>query len=155
MQSFEEFKDYLEALSLKHQDVLAFYYGGADRIINRQNAKIKYPCIWLEEPEFGFEDSGGLQDVFTTNILALTKPINAKETTEDSAKFFCKTILTELLLRMNEELKEMGVMFESRKTQGQFKGLFGGDLDVGADMQITITFGIDYCINPNVWTDLK
>jgi hypothetical protein len=154
MQSFEEFKDYLAVLAGKHQDILAFYYGGADRIIERQNNKIKYPCLWLEEPEFSFNDNGGLQDVYVTNILVMTKPLDKKDSTVDANMFFCKKILTELLLRMNEELKDLGVQFELKNVQGQFKGLFGGDLDVGADMQITLTFGLDYCIDHAVWKDL-
>jgi hypothetical protein len=157
MIGFDKFKDYLADLVGKHKKVKGFYFGGVDRIINRQNSSIKYPCVWVEEPDFNYADTGGLHTQYTFNLLVLTKPTDKLEATEDSAKAECKAIMDSLLMRLHHEARSGSLFqFSIFNVNGQYKGLFGGDLDVGVDVELRITLPTGCCTpTPEDWTDIQ
>lgn len=150
--NFKDFLDDFKAMCLSHKDVRAVYYGGADRIIERMNNKILYPCVWIEEPEFSYSDNGGIKNNYTFNILVLDKPANQLNDTEDAVKWQCKEILDAIIGRLYYNI-EAGYSVELKVNDiaGQFKGLFGGDADVGVDIQITLTLPAELCFEESDW----
>lgn len=70
MTSLNDYKNYFKSLAAANG--LDFVYGGSERILNRQNMDITYPCLWVGVPEIRRTSSGGAKKIFDGWFIVLT-----------------------------------------------------------------------------------
>lgn len=59
IRTITEYKNYFQSMATTMG--MDFVYGGSERILNRQNMDIRYPCLWLGIPEVKRKHDGGIK----------------------------------------------------------------------------------------------
>ncbi len=101
---------------------LDFIYGGSDRILNRQNMNITYPCIWVGVPEVRrTRASGALKKLFDGWFIVLQNAPTDDNEEQDTALNDMDDLTEQVLTRMYNAAMAGQFEFDPEETISYYK----------------------------------
>ena len=127
--TLNEYRDYFKSLATSLD--LDFVYGGSDRILNRQTADLKYPCLWLEIPDISLLRNGGLKRRFVGAFMLLSDAPADDWTAQDNALDTALSLTDTILRRMYADAQNGQFEFDMAGADLTYKAKLSADDDWG------------------------
>jgi len=141
MRSVNEYKDWWAATAAALD--LDFIYGGSDRVLNRQNMDLKYPCIWVGVPEIRrSRQSGELKKVFDGWFIVLQDAPIDDNTAQDTALNDTDALTEQVLTRLYNAAMAGQFEYEPEESVSYFKAKQTADDGWGWFTEFKITGGL-------------
>lgn len=139
-----ELETYLATFSTAIPAIKAVEFGDEEEILNRQNSRIQYPCLWVETPTVTLigEPPGRLFVFALTVLCNVPKDDNrlARERRSEAID------IAEKAWRKLEDDEEAGLFqLDATRTEGDPIQKWSGDRDTGYRFEIRLTTGREDC----------
>lgn len=142
--TLDALEEYLEGFKSALADLAEVVFGDEEEILNRQNSRIKYPCMWVETPQVSLiGDPPARQFKFgLTFLYNVPKDDNRLERRRRSEALD----LAERAWRKLEDDEECGLFqLDSIRTDGEPISKWSGDRDTGYRFEVRLTTGREDC----------
>lgn len=145
LMTLEELELWIEEFSTEIPDIKEVIFGGEEEILNRQNSRIQYPCMWVETPSPRFVfDPPGITFEFMC-VFLMNVPKEGDKALYRSARSTSISIAEKAFARF-EAGEELGLyQLERQASEGEEIFPWSGDRDTGYRFQVRLTTGRDDC----------
>jgi hypothetical protein len=140
-----ELEEWIEDFPTHIPEIKEVIFGDEQEILNRQNSRIQYPCMWVEtpSPRLVYNPPGMQYSFFCTFLMNV--PNEGDKTQYRAARNTC--ILNAQRAFARFERGEEAALFELQReaAEGEEIWPYSGDRDTGFRFQIRLTVGRDDC----------
>jgi hypothetical protein len=136
-----ELETYLDTFSEEIPGLAQVIHGDEMEILNRQNSRIQYPCMWVESPEVRLVEDGR-RFSFSLTFLAHVPKV---DTRLERSKRSITLELAERAMRKLEDDEESGLFQLEGNMEGTPILKYSGDNDTGYRFSVALTTGREDC----------
>ena len=142
--SLDELETYLEGFKPAIAALASVEIGDEEEILNRQNSRIKYPCMWVETPAVSLISTppGRMFKLAITFLYDVPK----KDRKQERQRRSIALDIAEKAWTKLEDDEETGLFqLDSTRTEGDPITKWSGDNDTGYRFELTLTTGRNDC----------
>lgn len=141
MKTLNQYTEWWEATAAALN--LDFVYGGHDRVLNRQNMDLRYPCLWVGIPEIRrSRQNGALQKVFDGWFIVLQDAPTDDNSEQNAALNDTDDITEQVLARLYNAAMEGQFQYEPEESISHYKAKQTADDAWGWFTEFKITGGL-------------
>lgn len=144
MSSLNEIEEYLDNFPTLVPGLASVVHGDEDEILNRQNSRIQYPCLWVETPAVEFLNDPPAKR-FTFHVAVLFNVTKDDPRLERQRRSEALTLAERVYARLEAGQEEGRFEFYSTVSEGEPILRFSGDRDTGWRFNVQLTVGRDDC----------
>lgn len=148
---YSSYIDYFRQLSVEHVAINDFVQGGSDRVLQRQNANLKYPLLWMDFPVVVPLDEGERMR-YDSALWVLTNAHSGDWDKENEAMESMETVALDILARMVNDAEQSNLFgFDISTASLSPKPKVSGDNDFGWVIEFDVVVYRNSCYDPAKW----